>query len=780
MKALYLSLIFCAIVLSGGAQLRPGEWEYHLSMNQTFDLVEAGTKIFFLSEGGIYSYNKQDGSLEILNKIDRLSGADFRGISYNEATRSIVVSYQNSCIDVIRNDGSIFPIPDIKRKTMAGDKQIYNMTHQGSTVYLACGFGIVVLDLEKREVKDTYLIGENGNYLTVYDIALENDTLYAATRDGIKYASLQAPNLLDFSYWSVLENDNLPSVPYHFMVNGAGRLWTVHVGEEWWDDKTYTRIGASDWRRVWGEIGIINDFTVHGDKAIFCSQKESGGRVELFNIWTGAYQQVDRYSFADPNIPIDPRKAIIDSEGVLWVADKNYGGVRVSGNEYSCITPEGPADNNAYSLCWSDGSLFTAAGGQKSDWGNLYQKFQVGVLSDGAWENFNRFTQPVDPKYLDAIQALPVPGDPGHFFVATWGGGILEFESGTLKTIHNEYNSPLRSTIPGYYLRIGGLAFDSDHNLWVSNAGVENNLHRYHPADGTWESFYLPETSMNELFGKILVARNGDIWTIIPKTTSYGLYVMSPDGSRKKHLNVSSYFSNGEEELITPMNDVHSFAEDKDGAIWVGTSSGIAVYHRPENVFDEHPFYASQPGLDLNDGIYHPLLSTNTVTAIAVDGGNRKWCGTKNAGIFLISADGEDEIEHFTTENSNLISNTINDLAYNGENGTLYIATLQGMVAYRTDSKKSEAAFEKVYAYPNPVREGYEGDIYITGLMDDTNVKITTVSGRLVYETTSLGGQAVWNGKDLAGNKVHTGVYLALCASKDGEQSAITKILFIR
>jgi len=228
------------------------------------------------------------------------------------------------------------------------------------------------------------------------------------------------------------------------------------------------------------------------------------------------------------------------------------------------------------------------------------------------------------------------------------------------------------------------------------------------------------------------------------------------------------------------MNDVYSLAQDLDGEIWVGTSNGVNVYSQPENVFSEEKFYGNRPSVDYNDGIFHPLLENFTVTSIAVDGGNQKWCGTRGNGLFLISDDGEQELEHFTTENSPIISNNINSLAFDGTTGMLYIGTDMGIVSYRTKSNTSNSKFRKVYAYPNPVRENYTGDIFITGLVYNTNVKITTTSGRLVYETTSEGGQAVWNGKDLAGNRVHTGVYLAFCSSPDGNQSAVTKILFIR
>jgi hypothetical protein len=330
-------------------------------------------------------------------------------------------------------------------------------------------------------------------------------------------------------------------------------------------------------------------------------------------------------------------------------------------------------------------------------------------------------------------------------------------------------------------VRVGGMAFDSKGSLWVSNSQVSKNLHE-RKSDGTWKAYSLPEVANQYLTGKVLVSKNDNIWIILPHIQTKGLYVMSNDGSQKLLLDVSSRFTNGEDTKITSMNNVYSIAEDKDGAIWVGTSNGLTMYSNPENVFVESPYYAYQPGLDQGDDIYHPLLENITISAIAIDGGNRKWCGTKNDGLFLISADGQHELKHFTTENSDLMSDIITSLAYDDVNGILYIGTQLGLVSYITDSKGANDQFSKVYAYPNPVRENYQGNIYITGLMYETNVKITTVSGRLVYETTSNGGEAVWDGNDLAGNRVHTGIYLAYCAASDGEEtySTVTKILFIR
>ncbi len=222
-----------------------------------------------------------------------------------------------------------------------------------------------------------------------------------------------------------------------------------------------------------------------------------------------------------------------------------------------------------------------------------------------------------------------------------------------------------------------------------------------------------------------------------------------------------------------------SIAEDHEGAIWIGTSTGVAVYNSPSRIWNSDSFYAIQPSVDINDGNYHPLLETETITSIAVDGANRKWIGTKNSGVYLVSENGEQEILHFTNENSPLFSNSITAIGINQLSGEVFIGTDKGLISYMGDATGGKPAFENVYVYPNPVRETYDGPVTVSGLLENTDIKITDISGNLVYHTTSLGGQAIWNGKSLNGNRVKTGVYLVFCSDEFGEQTHITKLLFI-
>jgi hypothetical protein len=221
--------------------------------------------------------------------------------------------------------------------------------------------------------------------------------------------------------------------------------------------------------------------------------------------------------------------------------------------------------------------------------------------------------------------------------------------------------------------------------------------------------------------------------------------------------------------------------EDKDGNIWVGTNQGPVEFFNVSQIFDEVEVLGHQPVIPRNDGsnLADFLLSTEKINDIFIDGANQKWFATEKSGVFLISPDGLKEIHHFTEANSPLFSDNVVTLAVKDETGEVFFGTDKGIVSFKGQATEGGDDFGNVYVYPNPVRENYEGDITVTGLASNVNVKITDISGNLVFETTALGGQAIWNGRNFYGERVHTGVYLIFCTNEDGSKTHITKLLFI-
>ena len=162
-----------------------------------------------------------------------------------------------------------------------------------------------------------------------------------------------------------------------------------------------------------------------------------------------------------------------------------------------------------------------------------------------------------------------------------------------------------------------------------------------------------------------------------------------------------------------------------------------------------------------------------------MDGGNRKWIGTASGGAYLLSEDGQETIHHFTAENSALLSNTIFDIEIFGSTGEVFFATDRGLVSFIGDATDNEEYTGPTYAFPNPVRPDYDGLIGIRGLVENAEVKITDITGNVIYETISEGGTATWDGKSLNGKRAQTGVYIVFSVNDEGTEKKVAKILFI-
>jgi hypothetical protein len=305
---------------------------------------------------------------------------------------------------------------------------------------------------------------------------------------------------------------------------------------------------------------------------------------------------------------------------------------------------------------------------------------------------------------------------------------------------------------------------------------VAGNLKLLTPG-GNWVS-----TSLNlnvPVVGDMIIDRNQYIWVTLPR--GYGLLVYDPAGtpeviSDDRYLRLQVQDAEGH-----VMNNIFSLSADLDGNVWVGTDMGPAVFYNPGKVFTGD-LKASRIKIPRNDGsgLADYLLGTETVTTIAIDGANRKWFGTISSGAYLMSDDGKEELIHFTSSNSPLLSDNLVKIAVNGVTGEIWFGTSEGIVSFRGDATTGNTDYSGVYAFPNPVREDFEGVVTITGLVENSSVKITDVSGNLVYETTSLGGQVTWDLRNYRSQRIATGVYLVFCTNDDRTLARVIKVLVIR
>ncbi len=738
------------------AQKPLGTWTSYLPYGNASKLALADNRIYCSTNGGAFYYNKLDNSLHKISREDGLSDTEITSLAYSQETKTLVITYSNANIDLI-HENKIFNIPDIKNKQVLGDKAVYSIYNHNDKAWLGCGFGIVLVDLSRHEIKETYYIAEGGTQVKVNGITILNNKIFAATEKGVYTADITNPNLIDFNSWSIIPG--IPAGRYNAIVTAGNKVYANEKFEGTDDQLFFYENGSWFVFPSFTSSDILALASVDNSLLITSLYK-----VSLVNPQGGIMKEYGGLS---------PRCAFIDEQNIWWVADGVEGLLKIENDIHTPLKPDGPAGINAVSMESDGGQLIVVPGGVSSSWNNLYRAPEVYRYFDNSWENWKGEIG------MDLFRIAFDPLDPSHYFIGCWGTGLLEFREGVLINHFDTENSTLQTIIPGTYMRLGGIAFDKDQNLWMNNTGVAEPLSVY-KKDGSWKSFKIPAIAGFPALGDMIYTFDGSLWMILPRGN--GLFVYNPNNTPDNESDdVQKKLSVVDDLGKVISNDVYSIAEDRQGNIWVGTNKGIIIYYTPSRVFEGNGFYAHTPIVPRNDGsnLGDPLMGTETVTAILVDGANRKWLGTKSGGVFLVSGDGLKQIRSFNEDNSPLLSNSINDIAINDKTGEVFFATGKGIISYVSDATTPSAAFEDVYVYPNPVRENYFGNIVIAGLIEDAYVKITDLNGNLVHETRSIGGNALWDGKNLLGDRVSTGVYLVFCTNEDGSLTHVTKLLFI-
>lgn len=764
-------ILLSLTILSANAQIAIGEWRDHLPYNRTFDVADADPLVYTATEYSLFYYDKDDYSVNRLSKVNGLSDIGISSIAFSKEYNTLVIAYTNTNIDLIK-DGNIINISDIKNKQILGNKFINDIYISGNLAYLACGFGIVVLDVDKVEFPDpTYYIGDEGSQVNVLGVTIGHDSIFAATETGIYHARLDSPNLADYNSWSI-DQRIYPNKTFNTIAYYSDRL-VVNKNNDVYNTDTvfYYDFNTYKWEYFPG-VDNLKKFAMYesNKKLLIVGQPN----ISIYNSNYDMVLYIDRPDWKYLN----SRNAVIDEDNLIWIADISNGLISTpDGKEASFIKPNGPYSSSVFHMSLQNEQLWVASGGRSSSWGKLYLKYGVYTFKNEFWKSYNASA---GNKVFDTISDMVcVAADPNiknHVFIGTWGGGIIEILDDEVLNVYNENNSSLEIWPTAGWVATSGLGFDSYNNLWAVNSGASNLL-SVRKTDGTWKSFSLGSTTSGTDASKLVIDGYNQKWIMLRSDNK--LLVFTNNGTIDDPTDdVSKLLSNATGNGALPGNKIYSIAQDLDGELWLGSDEGIGVIYSPGNVFTGGNYDAQRILVDVG-GYTQYLLQSETVTAIAIDGDNRKWIGTERAGVFLLSPDGTQEIHHFTEENSQLYSNLIVDIQINGETGEVFFGTDKGILSYKSTATDGGTTNSDVVAYPNPVREGYSGVIAIKGLVANADIKITDVSGTLIYATKAEGGQAIWSGYNFDGRKASTGVYLVFASDDQGEEKMVTKILFI-
>lgn len=758
------SWLICIWIILGGlgrmpAQIPIGQWEDHLPYAKATVVYPAGNQIFIATPFSLFTYDKQSYELRRISKIQGLSETGISAIAWNAETQSLIIAYESCVIDIVKNQ-QVFSLHDIERKYIPGIKKIRKIFSKGSNTYLVSTFGLLVLDTERMEISATWQTNDSGGYTDFLDVACVGEQVYALTTEGLYTGNPQTTDLSYFANWNQPSSTRYGS-ECKLLTASATHLF-VYKDQENLNDSLLQISNSTTTAVAIPNFEGLSLRYAEGGIAL-----SAGSAIQTFTTAGEPDLYIDSYGWGTPNA----RDAVYE-QGTLWIADGSASLIEAFPKQqvFNGKAPPGPLNEHASQLVFENQKLWVAGGGVTNSWNNTFRNGEIYALENQQWQSILNY------EVRDLVNVAPVPGEAGHFFAASWGHGLLEYRNAELINTYNQNNSPLESIIPGSdYSRIYGLQFDRDQNLWISQTGVNSSL-KVLKSNGEWVLF--PGTVAVPTIGELLITSLDHKWLVLPR--GYGLYVLDDHNSLEDFSDDEEVRLSVNDQDGTPLNVIHSIAEDRDGDIWIGTSQGPAVFYTPSTVFQSSST-AYRIKIPRNDGtnLADYLLGNETITEITVDGANRKWLGTQSAGVFLVSPDGQEEIHHFTTDNSPLPSNRINAIAIDPESGLVYFGTEKGIVAFRAGATEGGSDFGMVYTFPNPVREDYRGPITITGLAENVNVKITTISGSLVYETTALGGQAQWDGTNGRGKRVSTGVYLAFCTNSDGSKTHVTKILFI-
>ena len=788
-RFLFFSFFFS--FLSTFAQLVPiGDWQIHAPYNSGIGAVQHKNEIYFLGKYGAFKYSLDKKEFTKISKVSGLSDNGFSAIGYHSGTGTVIIGYQNGNLDLIK-ENTIINISSIKKaQNILGSKKINDIKEYQNFVFVSTDFGVVKIDVVKESIKETYKnITVSGNVIRVNqslidtknDDLLDNDSIYLATDLGVMAANLSSTNLIDFNKWHLFDSTNyVPEREAIKMAKYDNEVYVVYAlnGDE--DSTLYNpdhTISSYHFKRKndlfkktkdngWERVNISYDpfFPWYSITGLFTLNNELylNNALGYFNI-NEKGQVLEKFESEFNNIPL---LLFQDDQSNIYAIDGSSGFFKKNDNELNYFVPNGPYYVDVFELEFIGDTLFVPTGSYVGETMGLGENNHgYFTFFNSEWKSYSK------PLWKDGFDIVDVAyhKNRNEIYIASYSDGIILKNSKNEYTLFNDTslittaNPPFKSPLTLSYVRarISSVETDNDGLVWFTNYLTYGNpsLFRINN-DGTWSIFNINHPAA-EVIRSIVFDNDNNIWAISQSSSDVnGVLIISKEGTLKKFY--------GESQLQSKPNIIR---KDMEGNMWVGTNTGIIVFKDPKNLT------VIETNRPIIDGRY--LLEEEVVTSITIDNSNRKWIGTTN-GLWLFNADGTEQLAYFNIDNSPLLSNRIQSTEINRQTGELYIGTDFGIISYRTESTEGQKTCdEKIEVFPNPVPTNYNGFVGIKGVAENSIVKITDISGKLVLETTSYGGQAVWNVKDLKQQKVKTGIYLAYVSTEDGEGTCVTKIAVI-
>lgn len=739
----WLFLFFPVMIFSQNASTR---WQDHFSYAHIRHIWEINGLIFCSAENGIFSYDPVSGEIQKISKVNQLNDVGITAFNYNPDNEIIFIGYQSGELDILTPDGNHNFLEIPLHQGYTGSKAVNHITTYQNTAVISGDFGVVSFSLESFEFLETSYFIIGGNYYGVNESVVSDGVIFTAGNGGIYYHALDE-FIANFTSWD--QPQGIPNSPYQDIVVFNGNI----VANTW--GNVY-RFDGNIWTFM-GFYPTLRDINVNGNILTISQLNEASNYDTNFNLLETV--------FFTQNLNTASK-----------IGNTTYGGSRENGlvAGMNQIFPDGPYNNKSWSVTALNENLWIAPGGM-SDFNDPQFNFDGYYHFDGsAWKHI-KSEDMLNAK--DIVHIEVNPNNIAEVYASSWMEhpnwespnihiGMFKMVNDVMAEHYNSENSTLK-----FKERIAGSKLDEEGNLWVSQSFINqagpSGVARKTPS-GTWQFIDIGGDPTKPGARPPMIYQN-HAWVALPR--SGGIKVTDMENV----YTISSTASLGN----LPSSNVLSVTVDQDGVLWIGTLLGLRVLYSPLEAVQSGSF-ETQPIIIEQNGIPEALLMDTQINDIEVDGANRKWVATETSGVYYFSESGEETVFNFTSGNSPLPSNKVNDVTIDPLTGIVYFATDKGVVSYRSDAVDVGDSFGDVYTYPNPVRPGFDGKVVIKGLPNDADVRIVDVVGNLIYNTKAAGGVAEWDTKNLKGKPVASGVYLVLMTNRDASQTKQTKIAIVR
>lgn len=739
-------ILFLVLPYSSFAQI--GVWRTHVSYQSGQSVAVVGNIVYAATQNGCFYFDKTTQETRILGKQDGLSDVGISRLLYLADQKRLFIAYQNGNLDFLTltdtgEPGTVSNVNTIiTASSLPAARGINHLNRIGNNAYLSTDFGLVVLDLLKNEIRDTYFSQRpDGSALPILQSAATNDSLYALTAPlsttgtqrqirAVRFAA--NVNIVDPANWQTIAT---PGPKTESIAANQGRLSATVNGQGTFDRQlgrwTLTQSLTSS---------IIRQFPSESGLILATNQA-----VTLPGVG----------SFTGPLLA-DPREVQADGN-TLWIADAGNGLLTTAAGTFQRIVPEGPTRDQFARLYAYSQTLVALPNGPRDTTFLVQNTPPVDLLSVPT----ERWTNSLVTGSTRGFNSAAYVTTEQKLYMGSFGGGLWSRAADQPPT-----PVALPATISPF---ITSLATDIDGNLWITTgkASAQQATLHVRRTDGQYQSF--PAISQLNIV-QIVPDDNGFLW--LRTEVGGGLLVFDPQTNRSRALSTQT----NQGGLLT--NSVRALVKDRNGVIWVGTDLGPMVYDNPYGAFD--PVITAQSPI-ING---RRLLANEIITSIVVDGGNRKWLGTRS-GLYHVAPDGSQLLDTFTADNSPLPANMVQSLAIEPTSGKVFIATgtadqSRGIISYQGTATEPVSTLNQITIFPNPVRPDFTGTVGINGLTENATVKIFNAGGQLVYETRSQGGTATWTLRDYQGRMAQTGIYLIVVVNVDGSEGLAGKLAVVR